>query len=170
MWDKIFITACIIAVLLDPLFFYIPYIHEDNKCLGKDKPLGIAAIILRSLTDIISILNITFQIREWTSPKTITVPSKTQNPLGVPSKDVEKGLNSVWEDSNKGECTQFADEIAGIFSRTKKKITRSTKEKTAPKMPWLTLPVIIDIFAVLPLPQVRQVEILSIFCLTLLAT
>lgn len=116
--------------------------------LGKDKPLGIAAILLRSLADITFILNITFQIRELILPKTITVPSKTQNPPGVPSKDVEKGSISDWEESNKGECTQFAEEIAGMFSRTKKKI--------AQKLPWLTLPVFIDILAVLPHPQVRQ--------------
>lgn len=150
-----FITSCVIAVLLDPLFFYIPYIHEDNKCLGKDKPLGIAAILLRSLTDITFILNITFQIRELILPKTKTVPSKTQNPPGVPSKDVEKGSNLDWEDSNKGECTQFAEEIVGIFSRTKKQIA-GTKKKIAQKLPWLTLPVFIDILAVLPVPQVRQ--------------
>ncbi|KAM5557673.1 hypothetical protein ABKV19_024838 [Rosa sericea] len=149
MWDKIFITSCIIAVLMDPLFFYIPYIHEDNKCLGKDKTLGIAAILLRSLTDITFIVNITYQIREWIKSGSI----KTQK-AGLPSNDVEdQGPTIVSEDLDKGECTQFAEEVVGIFSRTKKKIA-GTKKKMAQKLPWLTLPVFIDILAVLPLPQV----------------
>ncbi|XP_061999075.1 cyclic nucleotide-gated ion channel 1-like [Rosa rugosa] len=149
-WDKIFITSCIIAVLLDPLFFYIPYIHEDNKCLGKDKTLGIAAILLRSLTDITFIVNITYQIREWIKTGSIKIQK-----AGLPSKDVEDQRPTiVWEDSiDKGECTQFAEEVVGIFSRTKKKIA-GAKNKIAQKLPWLTLPVFIDILAVLPLPQV----------------
>ena len=32
-WDTIFVVACVIAVSLDPLFFYIPIIDREKKCL-----------------------------------------------------------------------------------------------------------------------------------------
>ncbi|KAG8058620.1 hypothetical protein GUJ93_ZPchr0002g26071 [Zizania palustris] len=32
-WNKIFVISCLIAVSVDPLFFYIPVIDSDNTCL-----------------------------------------------------------------------------------------------------------------------------------------
>ncbi|CAN6705926.1 unnamed protein product [Malus baccata var. baccata] len=49
--NKIFILSCVIAVSLDPLFFYIPFIDQDNKCLGMDKKLKNVTLVLRLLTD-----------------------------------------------------------------------------------------------------------------------
>ncbi|KAJ0099967.1 hypothetical protein Patl1_20330 [Pistacia atlantica] len=45
----IFLILCVIGISLDPLFFYIPVINDDKKCLKFDKKLGTTAIILRSL-------------------------------------------------------------------------------------------------------------------------
>ncbi|KAK7814691.1 putative cyclic nucleotide-gated ion channel 10, partial [Quercus suber] len=56
-WNKVFVLSCVISVALDPLFFYIPMISEDNngeyehKCLGADKRLAKIACVLRSLFD-----------------------------------------------------------------------------------------------------------------------
>ncbi|XP_040368995.1 cyclic nucleotide-gated ion channel 1 [Rosa chinensis] len=66
LWNKLFLIACVIAVSLDPLFFYIPIINEDEKCLGIDKELRTIALILRSLSDIIFIVHIVYQICEAT--------------------------------------------------------------------------------------------------------
>ncbi|VVA20301.1 PREDICTED: cyclic [Prunus dulcis] len=63
MWNKLFIVSCVCAVSLDPLFFYIPIIDEDRKCLGLDQNLKKAALILRSITDLSYIVHIIFQIR-----------------------------------------------------------------------------------------------------------
>ncbi|XP_016650022.1 PREDICTED: cyclic nucleotide-gated ion channel 1-like isoform X2 [Prunus mume] len=62
-WNKIFVLACLIAVSLDPLFFYIPVIDDKNKCLGLDKKMKITASVLRSFTDIFYIVHIIFQFR-----------------------------------------------------------------------------------------------------------
>ncbi|CAN6569585.1 unnamed protein product [Malus baccata var. baccata] len=62
-WNKIFVLACIIAVSLDPLFFYIPVIDDKRKCLGLDKKMEITASVLRSFTDIFYIVHIIFQFR-----------------------------------------------------------------------------------------------------------
>ncbi|CAL9093961.1 unnamed protein product [Musa acuminata var. zebrina] len=62
-WNKIFVISCIVAVSVDPLFFYIPVIDGDNNCLYLDKKLEIAASVLRFFTDIFYLVHIVFQFR-----------------------------------------------------------------------------------------------------------
>ncbi|KAF5733520.1 cyclic nucleotide-gated ion channel 1-like [Tripterygium wilfordii] len=62
-WNKIFILLCAIAVSLDPLFFYIPLINDDKKCLDLDRPLEIVACVLRTFVDVFYVLHIIFQFR-----------------------------------------------------------------------------------------------------------
>lgn len=62
-WNKIFVVVCVIAVSLDPLFFYIPVIDNKNKCLDLDKSLKITSCVLRSITDIFYIFHIFLQFR-----------------------------------------------------------------------------------------------------------
>ncbi|XP_034221179.1 cyclic nucleotide-gated ion channel 1-like isoform X2 [Prunus dulcis] len=63
LWNKIFVIACVVAVSLDPLFFYIPNINEQYKCLGKDKKLRTTALLLRSLMDLTFVIHMAHQIR-----------------------------------------------------------------------------------------------------------
>ncbi|KAL6982092.1 Cyclic nucleotide-gated ion channel 1 [Sarracenia purpurea var. burkii] len=62
-WNKIFVITCVIAVSLDPLFFYIPVIDGDRKCLSLDTKLEIIACVLRTFTDIFYVLHILIQFR-----------------------------------------------------------------------------------------------------------
>ncbi|XVE58392.1 hypothetical protein DITRI_Ditri04bG0166200 [Diplodiscus trichospermus] len=62
-WNKIFVLSCIIAVSIDPLFFYIPVINDDKKCLALDEKMETTASVLRSFTDIFYIIHIIFQFR-----------------------------------------------------------------------------------------------------------
>ncbi|OMO99631.1 hypothetical protein CCACVL1_03700 [Corchorus capsularis] len=62
-WNKIFVLSCIIAVSIDPLFFYIPIINDDKKCLALDEKMETTASVLRSFTDIFYIIHIIFQFR-----------------------------------------------------------------------------------------------------------
>ncbi|KAJ8541907.1 hypothetical protein K7X08_016773 [Anisodus acutangulus] len=62
-WNKVFVLVCVIAVSLDPLFFYIPVIDNENKCLDLDKTLKITACVLRSITDLFYIFHIILQFR-----------------------------------------------------------------------------------------------------------
>ena len=61
MWNMMFVLLCTIAVSVDPLFFYLPVINEDNKCLALDDKLKITVICLRLVTDVIYVLNIILQ-------------------------------------------------------------------------------------------------------------
>ncbi|KAL3653611.1 Cyclic nucleotide-gated ion channel 1 [Castilleja foliolosa] len=62
-WNKVFVLMCMVAISLDPLFFYIPIINDEKKCLALDGRLEVAASILRSFTDIFYLIHIIFQFR-----------------------------------------------------------------------------------------------------------
>ncbi|XP_071715636.1 cyclic nucleotide-gated ion channel 1-like [Rutidosis leptorrhynchoides] len=62
-WNKTFVIICIIAVSLDPLFFYIPVLDSNQKCLGVDNNMKIISCVLRTLIDLIYILHIIFEFR-----------------------------------------------------------------------------------------------------------
>ncbi|WOK95745.1 cyclic nucleotide-gated ion channel 1 [Canna indica] len=62
-WNKIFVFSCVLAVSVDPLFFYIPVVNNEETCVDLDENMIIAASVLRSFTDIFYILHIIFQFR-----------------------------------------------------------------------------------------------------------
>ncbi|KAG9128748.1 hypothetical protein Leryth_021728 [Lithospermum erythrorhizon] len=62
-WNKIFVLSCVIAISLDPLFFYVPLVDNNNKCLDLDRKLVVTASVLRSFTDIFYLIHIIFQFR-----------------------------------------------------------------------------------------------------------
>lgn len=62
-WNKIFVISCLIAVSVDPLFFYIPLIDGHKNCLYLDKKLARVASILRFFTDIFYLLHMIFQFK-----------------------------------------------------------------------------------------------------------
>uniref|UniRef100_A0ACD5YJB1 Uncharacterized protein n=1 Tax=Avena sativa TaxID=4498 RepID=A0ACD5YJB1_AVESA len=62
-WNKIFVISCLIAVSVDPLFFYIPVIDGNKNCLYLDKKLAKIASIMRFFTDIFYLLHMIFQFK-----------------------------------------------------------------------------------------------------------
>lgn len=62
VWNKIFVLVSVIAVSLDPLFYYIPMINRDKNCIKMDKKLATLAVVLRSLTDIAYLIDIAYNI------------------------------------------------------------------------------------------------------------
>ncbi|KAL2954746.1 hypothetical protein AAZX31_19G240600 [Glycine max] len=64
-WNKIFVIMCILSVALDPLFFYIPVIDEDKKCLHLDgaSKITVCVCVLRTFFDLFYILRIIFQFK-----------------------------------------------------------------------------------------------------------
>ncbi|XP_004308803.1 PREDICTED: uncharacterized protein LOC101301917 [Fragaria vesca subsp. vesca] len=75
-WNVFFIAS---AVLVDPLFLYIPIINEDMKCLRLDNNLKIAALSLRSLTDICYLLNIFLQVYSYMNCSAVRSESFSNN-------------------------------------------------------------------------------------------
>ncbi|XP_044502538.1 putative cyclic nucleotide-gated ion channel 13 isoform X2 [Mangifera indica] len=62
-WNKIFMISCVIALAIDPLFFYIPVIDGKKKCLNVDFNLEISVCLFRTAVDLFYILHIIFQFR-----------------------------------------------------------------------------------------------------------
>ena len=113
-WNIIFIVSCVLSVLLDPLFLYIPIVDEDMKCLRMDKNLKIAALVLRSLTDLCYILSIVFQVYRYNN------------------------------------CTDLGSESCSSISFLRNMLVNIAKIMSHSY-------IIIDILAVLPLPQVKSI-------------
>ncbi|XP_044506165.1 cyclic nucleotide-gated ion channel 1-like [Mangifera indica] len=62
-WNKIFVLSCMVAISLDPLFFYVPVVNDSKKCLTFDSKMETTASVLRSFTDMFYLLHIIFQFR-----------------------------------------------------------------------------------------------------------
>ncbi|KAM5580378.1 cyclic nucleotide-gated ion channel 1-like [Rosa sericea] len=128
---QIFAISCI-AVSLDPFFFYIPIINQENKCLGVDKKLRNTLLVLRSVTDFASVLHIVSQVRDWTID---------QHP-----------------DSHTDTDSYFDPELRPTSSLLQKLI-KSIVEAINGRMPWLSVSLVIDFLALLPIPQVAIVVV-----------
>ncbi|KAJ0041855.1 hypothetical protein Pint_17683 [Pistacia integerrima] len=66
----ILLSFCLAAIFLDPFFLYIPVINDHKKCLGLDKILGTAVIVVRSFFDFFDFIYIIFQLRTY-SPRNL---------------------------------------------------------------------------------------------------
>ncbi|XP_060204259.1 probable cyclic nucleotide-gated ion channel 20, chloroplastic isoform X5 [Lycium barbarum] len=62
-WNKFFVISFLCAVFIDPLFFFLLYVQQENKCTVLNWPLTTTIVILRSITDIIYLMHILLQFR-----------------------------------------------------------------------------------------------------------
>lgn len=62
-WNKFFVISCLVAIFIDPLFFYLFSVEKDNKCIVLNWPLATTIAVVRSLTDFIYLLHIFLQFR-----------------------------------------------------------------------------------------------------------
>nr|XP_009761447.1 PREDICTED: probable cyclic nucleotide-gated ion channel 20, chloroplastic isoform X2 [Nicotiana sylvestris] len=61
-WNKFFVISCLFAVFIDPLFFFLLYVQQGNKCIVLNWPMTTTIVILRSITDIVYLVHILLQI------------------------------------------------------------------------------------------------------------
>ncbi|GAB4850550.1 Putative cyclic nucleotide-gated ion channel 7 [Ancistrocladus abbreviatus] len=62
-WNRLFVISCIVAVSIDPLFFYLPIIDHEIECLGMDLKLALTTTTLRTMIDAFYLIHISFQFR-----------------------------------------------------------------------------------------------------------
>ncbi|KAG8388504.1 hypothetical protein BUALT_Bualt02G0132500 [Buddleja alternifolia] len=62
-WNKFFVISCLFAVFLDPLFFFLLSVHQNNKCIVLNMPMTTTIVVLRSTTDFIYLMHILLQFR-----------------------------------------------------------------------------------------------------------
>uniref|UniRef100_A0A5B7BWX8 Putative Cyclic nucleotide-gated channel 16 n=1 Tax=Davidia involucrata TaxID=16924 RepID=A0A5B7BWX8_DAVIN len=61
-WNHIFLVTCLIALFLDPLYFFLPEIGGP-ACMNMDTGLGIFITVLRCVVDLFSLLHMVMKFR-----------------------------------------------------------------------------------------------------------
>ncbi|CAB4292084.1 unnamed protein product [Prunus armeniaca] len=148
IWNKMFVISCVFAVSLDPLFFYIPIIDQLNKCLQMDKVLQTVALVLRSLTDIIFLLHFIYEICDGLKTQTKKKSSQSPSPLGIKlASDTLKTMAPITQSNGHSNSKVETGEHSG--PKSKLRLIGVAQEI----MSWLSVSIIVDFFALLPIPQ-----------------
>ncbi|KAL6286635.1 hypothetical protein ACE6H2_011025 [Prunus campanulata] len=131
---KIFITSCVLGVFLDPLFLYIPLLNHDLKCLRLDNTIKIIALVSRLFTDLFYVGRIILQVCRFENC------SPFINRI-LPESCSSKLITSLIKCFREllPEVTEVHEKEYLIPSITKEILESS---------------IIVDILAILPLPQV----------------
>lgn len=64
-WNRIFLFSCLVALFVDPLFFYLPSVLnlDTSSCMQTDLNLGITVTCFRTVADIFYFLHIVIKFR-----------------------------------------------------------------------------------------------------------
>lgn len=75
-WNKFFVISCLVAVFLDPLFFFLFSVKQDHKCIVINWTMKTAFVVFRSMTDLIYLLHMLLQFRlAYVAPESRVVGS-----------------------------------------------------------------------------------------------
>ncbi|KAM6579577.1 hypothetical protein CsatA_003351 [Cannabis sativa] len=72
-WNRVFIVSCLVALFVDPLYFYLPVVggNENSACVKTDFNLRIVATCFRTLADIFYLLHVIIKFRTaYVAPNT----------------------------------------------------------------------------------------------------
>uniref|UniRef100_A0A7N0V7F3 Cyclic nucleotide-binding domain-containing protein n=1 Tax=Kalanchoe fedtschenkoi TaxID=63787 RepID=A0A7N0V7F3_KALFE len=73
-WNKFFVISCLVAIFVDPLFFFLLSVDVKYKCVVINWPITTAMVVFRSLTDFVYLLHILLQFRlAFVSPESTVV-------------------------------------------------------------------------------------------------
>ncbi|XP_010048794.2 probable cyclic nucleotide-gated ion channel 5 isoform X1 [Eucalyptus grandis] len=61
MWNKLSVLSCIMAIYVDPFFFYLPVV--SSNCIGIDSKLAITVTTLRTIVDAFYLIHMFLQFR-----------------------------------------------------------------------------------------------------------
>eukprot|EP00257_Ricinus_communis_P015653 XP_015573617.1 cyclic nucleotide-gated ion channel 18 [Ricinus communis] len=62
-WNYVFLITSIVALFVDPLFFFLPYADADGVCLTNDASLAVLITYFRSFADLFFLLHIIMKFR-----------------------------------------------------------------------------------------------------------
>ncbi|XP_061347453.1 cyclic nucleotide-gated ion channel 17 [Gastrolobium bilobum] len=65
-WNRVFIISCLVALFLDPLYFYLPSVRGNagsSSCVRTDTDLRIVVTFLRTIADIFYLLHLLIKFR-----------------------------------------------------------------------------------------------------------
>ncbi|KAL3535315.1 hypothetical protein ACH5RR_003776 [Cinchona calisaya] len=64
-WNRIFIVSCLVALFVDPLYFYLPSIgrSQNSSCVKTDMKLRIVVTFFRTIADLFYLLHVIIKFR-----------------------------------------------------------------------------------------------------------
>ncbi|KAL2613028.1 hypothetical protein R1flu_024720 [Riccia fluitans] len=62
-WNKLFCISSLIAIFIDPMFFFLFSVREDYNCLVFNNAAAVTVTVVRTLTDTVHICHIFLQFR-----------------------------------------------------------------------------------------------------------
>ncbi|XP_021601040.1 probable cyclic nucleotide-gated ion channel 20, chloroplastic isoform X7 [Manihot esculenta] len=100
-WNKFFVFSCLVAVFVDPLFFFLLSVQQDNKCIVINGPMATTIVIFRSMTDFVYLLNILLQrvnqcLRDACHQSSIKEVCMSFIDCGHGDKHAELGSDQTW--------------------------------------------------------------------------
>ncbi|GLU11242.1 hypothetical protein SLE2022_280000 [Rubroshorea leprosula] len=61
-WNHVFLVTCLIALFIDPLYFFLPYVGGP-ACLQTDNRMGVIITVFRSIADLFYLLHMIMKFR-----------------------------------------------------------------------------------------------------------
>ncbi|KAH7674872.1 Potassium channel voltage-dependent EAG/ELK/ERG protein [Dioscorea alata] len=64
-WNRVFLVSCLLALFIDPLYFFLPSIDAGNDtiCIKMDRSLNITVTFFRSLADLFYVFHMVIKFR-----------------------------------------------------------------------------------------------------------
>ncbi|CAM6025724.1 unnamed protein product [Sphagnum balticum] len=68
-WNKFFVLSCLVAIFVDPLFYYLPVVdtsqavHGVGTCIRISRKLAISVTVFRTTTDFLYLIHMALQFR-----------------------------------------------------------------------------------------------------------
>lgn len=64
-WNRVFIVACLVALFVDPMYFYLPSVGGDENvsCVKTDYELRIVVTLFRTVADLFYLLHMVIKFR-----------------------------------------------------------------------------------------------------------
>lgn len=62
-WNTFFLASCLVAVFIDPLFFYLPKVDFNRSCIKISQQLTIAVTVFRTITDFFYVVHMFLRFR-----------------------------------------------------------------------------------------------------------
>jgi cyclic nucleotide gated channel len=70
-WNKFFVITCLVAIFVDPLFYYLPVVSGskgnattgNGTCIAISKKLAISVTVFRTTTDVLYLIHMALQFR-----------------------------------------------------------------------------------------------------------
>ncbi|XP_024967809.1 probable cyclic nucleotide-gated ion channel 20, chloroplastic isoform X1 [Cynara cardunculus var. scolymus] len=73
-WNQFIVISCLLAIFLDPFFFYLLSTNKGNKCILINWPMTQTIVVFRSMTDLIYAMHMLVQFRlAFVSPESRVV-------------------------------------------------------------------------------------------------